>query len=58
LYFVGVVIVVYDNTSFSFIGFGYHCIFLPKFVIYIYIYIFLECRFVVLLRRCGGCLMF
>jgi hypothetical protein len=27
LYFIGVVVVVYDDTSFSFISFGYHCIF-------------------------------
>jgi len=36
LYFADVIVVLYDDKGFSFIGFGYHCIFLPKFVIYIF----------------------
>jgi hypothetical protein len=35
IYFAGVVFVVCDDTSFAFVGFSYHCIFLPEFVIYI-----------------------
>jgi hypothetical protein len=40
--FLGVVIGVYDDACFSFIGFNYHCIFLLEFVLY-----FLGCKFVV-----------
>jgi hypothetical protein len=32
IYFAGVVFVVYDDTSFAFVGVCYHCIFLPSFL--------------------------